>query len=103
MSKIRVTVHDDVRRDIAAACGYLRERSASAPEQFVAAYDRALETIELFPLAGLEIFAGYRRKTVRGFGYAVVYRVLDDEARVLAVVSMRRDPDVIAAEVDQRD
>lgn len=102
MSKIRVTVHDDVRRDVSAACDYLGQHSVAASQRFVAAYGHALETIEMFPLSGSELFAGYRRKTIRGFAYAVIYRHLGEEVRVLAVISMRRDPTAISSEIDQR-
>jgi plasmid stabilization system protein ParE len=52
----------------------------------------ALDLVDVFPFLGAAVFEDYRHVPLRVFPYMVVYRVVGEAVRVLAVVHTRRDP-----------
>jgi plasmid stabilization system protein ParE len=54
--------------------------------------EEALAAILDQPLAGKVIHADVRRRLVRKFPYAVLYRITDEGVRVLAIMNLHRRP-----------
>jgi plasmid stabilization system protein ParE len=59
---------------------------------FVAAVERAVSFLRTYPDAGAPIGRSVRRVLVRGFPYAVIYRLDPEGAFILAVAHVRRRP-----------
>jgi plasmid stabilization system protein ParE len=92
-----VRLEPEAREEFLAAVEWYQERSAAVARRFVDEVDRGLNEIrsnpESWPLAphvpeNLQV----RRILLRKFPYALVFLLLDDEIRVLAIAHGRRLP-----------
>jgi plasmid stabilization system protein ParE len=75
-----------------AARQWYEDRLPALGEAFVDALEATVGRIEANPLAYPMAHGELRRALLRGFPYAVIYRVSDAELLVVAVVHERRDP-----------
>lgn len=87
----------EARGELLAAIDWYEARDSELGPRFLAAVERALESIqhapEAYPVAlGEERRSAARRKRLEGFPYAIVYLVFPEEVRVLAVAHGRRRP-----------
>jgi toxin ParE1/3/4 len=98
----RLIFHPGVEHDLDQILDYYRERDPALPARFRARLKDQIDRIQLFPESGAVLFESYRRTSLHRFPYMVVYRVGDDRIDVLAVVSARRDPAWIEANVSGR-
>jgi toxin ParE1/3/4 len=87
----------EARDEFLAAVDWYETRESGLGARFLAAVDRALDSIQYAPEAyPMALDEGYRsaarRKPLDDFPYAIVYLVFPDEIRVLAVAHGRRRP-----------
>jgi plasmid stabilization system protein ParE len=59
---------------------------------FLEEVDRCLQSIQTHPEAGAILRGDVRRRLVRRFPYALVYRIKPTSIRVLAVMNLKRRP-----------
>ena len=59
---------------------------------FLDEVDRCLQSIQAAPEAGAILRGTVRRRLLRRFPYAVLYRITPSGIRVLAVMNLRRPP-----------
>lgn len=74
-----------------AARWYERESSGLAAA-FALEIERCVAAILEQPAAGRQLDAGVRRRLVRRFPYAILYRVAGEDIRILAVMNLHRHP-----------
>jgi toxin ParE2 len=89
--KIRFTADADV--ELAHAVAYYDRLSAGLGAEFVAEVSDGLGRIEEYPEAWQLLGPRVRRYRLRRFPYGLVYRVLESEIVVLAVMHLHRKPD----------
>jgi plasmid stabilization system protein ParE len=90
---MRVSLHPDAEQDLLeAAAFYEREGSRALAARFVAEFKRVGVLLAGQPDIGAPRSRGRRGLAMNVFPYAVIYRVAEDELRILVVKHDRRGP-----------
>ena len=87
-----VIFHPAAEEELHDSARFYESRARGLGSDFVAAVERATAQIVQHPEATAPIFAGIRRRLVTGFPFALLYRVVGSEIRILAVMHLRRRP-----------
>jgi plasmid stabilization system protein ParE len=87
-----VSFHDLAKLELNEAAAYYEHESAGLGQAFITEVQRCTEEITRFPEAGLVVREAIRRRLIRRFPYALLYRVKTTEVRVLAVMNVKRRP-----------
>ena len=88
----RIELHPEARAEALEAEAWYSERDPSVAAAFTAALEDAIDAIANSPLTWPSHGEGTRRRLVKRFPYAVVYRILADHVQVIAVAHQRRRP-----------
>src|SRR5437667_8711616 len=80
------------QHEVEEASDYYEQQREGLGHEFILAFEKTLEDIELFPGLGSKIEANCRRRRLKKFPYGVVFRVYEGAIYVLAVMHMRRKP-----------
>jgi plasmid stabilization system protein ParE len=59
---------------------------------FLSELERVTRQIENNPESAPRILKAVRRKLLRGFPYSVMYSIVDDSVRILAIANQKRRP-----------
>jgi plasmid stabilization system protein ParE len=59
---------------------------------FLKEADRCIKSILKHPESGLVVTGVIRRRLLQGFPYAILYRIVPKQVRVLAVMNLKRRP-----------
>lgn len=89
-----VTIAALAEEDLRDACEWYERRSAGAGNKLLDAVDRCLQQISDHPLRFPVVHLDVRRTLVQSFAFAIFYRDLPGEVRIVAVVHQHRDPKV---------
>jgi len=81
-----------VGRDLAGGYAWYEGQRPGLGEEFLAAVDASLDTLEHFPEIFARVHGEVRRAIVSRFQYAVFYRVESKRVVVLSVLHTARDP-----------
>ena len=84
--------HRLAEQELAEAARYYAQERDGLGAAFGREVERCIAAILDHPFAGRVIVADVRRRLVRRFPYAILYRVTDAGIRVLAVMNLRRHP-----------
>jgi plasmid stabilization system protein ParE len=90
---MRLTYHPKAEAELVAAAGYYEARVPTLGAQFIGAADTAVVLIAEAPDRWRKVASEVRRYPMPRFPYAICYRVLGDEVRILAFKHHRRHPD----------
>ena len=87
-----ISFHTLAARELEDTALYYERESPGLGAAFVAEVERCVEAIALHPSIGARVQAGIRRRFLRRFPYALLYRAGDGHVRILAVMNLRRRP-----------
>ena len=87
-----VSFHDLAKLELNEAAQYYNSESPGLGEAFITAVERCTDEIVEYPEAGLVVRGSIRRRLIRRFPYALLYRVKPTELRILAVMNLKRRP-----------
>ena len=87
-----VSFHDLAKVELHEAAQYYERESRGLGEAFVTEVERCSDAIVRFPEAGPVVHGSIRRRLVRRFPYALLYRVKPAGVRVLALMNLKRRP-----------
>jgi toxin ParE1/3/4 len=96
---VKLVVFEEARAEAIEAAIWYESKRTGAGERLLAAVDDALARLENDPLRFpvLETIEpndlGLRRVLLSRFPYLVIYQILSEETRVIAVAHARRQPD----------
>ncbi len=85
-----VEFHPATRWEIRKACSWYRDQSLTAEDGFLADLRHAVEQVSLAPNQWPLYKAGARRYVFNRYPYSLIYRVIGDAVRVLAVAHDKR-------------
>ena len=87
-----VSFHDLAKLELNEAAEYYESESAGLGQAFITEVERSTDEIVRYPEAGLVMRGSIRRRVIRRFPYALLYRVKPTEVRILAVMNLKRRP-----------
>jgi plasmid stabilization system protein ParE len=87
-----VSFHDLAQLELNEAARYYESESPGLGQAFITAVERCTDEIVQYPEAGLVVRGSIRRRLIRRFPYALLYRVKPTEVRILAVMNLKRRP-----------
>lgn len=90
---MRVIYHPDAETELIQAAQFYEERVPTLGAQFLDAAGRAILLISEAPDRWRIMEKNVRRYSMPRFPYAIYYRVLSDDLRILAFKHHRRHPD----------
>lgn len=85
-------IHPAALAEMAEAARFYEDRAPGLGREFFAEVVVVIRSAVENPDAGMTQEPPYRRMLCRRFPFAVVYRQVDDELRILAVAHQRRRP-----------
>jgi plasmid stabilization system protein ParE len=87
-----VSFQDLAKLELNEAADYYKSESVGLGQAFITEVERCTDEIVQYPEAGLVMHGSIRRRLIRRFPYAVLYRVKPTEIRILAVMNLKRRP-----------
>ena len=86
-------LHPGAEQDIREAAEFYREQAGMALSQaFLSEFEHAVDLLLQYPAAGAMWRSGSRRFVTRRFPFSLVYTVVGDQIRILAVAHHNRRP-----------
>ena len=89
---IRIELDPEAEAELESAVDWHLSQSRAAADRFADVYERAVEAIYQFPEIGRPLGGGLRRLNLARTDYAIIYRLRDDTATVIAVAHASRRP-----------
>ena len=88
----RPEFHRLADRELNEAAQYYELESPGLGSSFLKEVDRCLQSIEEHPEAGVILRGSVRRRLLRRFRYALLYKIKPRSIRILAVMNLKRRP-----------
>ena len=89
---MRLVLHPAALSELVEATGFYEAQAARHGLDFFQEVERVLRILEENPEVASVFDPPYRRYVCRRFPFAVVYRIVGDHVRALAVMHQRRRP-----------
>lgn len=90
--KGRASYHRLAEQELVEAARWYEQESPRLGAAFALEIERCVAAILDQPLAGKLVDAEVRRRLVRRFPYAMLYRITGEGIRILAVMNLHRHP-----------
>jgi len=84
--------HDLAKVELNEAAQYYEVESAGLGAAFLAEAEHAVAAVLEYPESSPVVRGSVRRRILRRFPYGLLYRVNDQQLRILAVMNLRRRP-----------
>jgi len=88
----RPDFHRLAERELNEAAQYYDVEEPGLGSSFLQEVDRCLQSIEAHPEAGAILRSSVRRRLLRRFPYALLYKIKLSGIRILAVMNLKRRP-----------
>jgi plasmid stabilization system protein ParE len=86
-------LHPEAQQDLREAAEFYREQAGTALSQsFLAEFEHSVRLLLQYPRLGAIWRHGKRRLVTRRFAFSVIYTLVDDQVRILAVAHHSRRP-----------
>jgi plasmid stabilization system protein ParE len=93
----------EVENDVLAGYSWYESKSPGLGEEFLRAFYAGAHEAARHPLLCAEAHAGFRRRLIARFPYALYFRIQASSAVVFGLFHCARDPGTIAAMLHERD
>ena len=98
---MRLTYHAEAEAELIEAASFYESRVRGLGERFLKEFDVAVSTILSAPTRWTVVEDDLRRFSLRRFPYAIYYRVVEVEVRILVVKHHKRHPDYWRHRLDE--
>ena len=88
----RPEFHELAEQELNEAAQYYDLEDPGLGSSFLEEGDRCLQSIESHPEAGAILLGSVRRRLLRRFPYALLYKIKPTGIRILAVMNLKRRP-----------
>jgi plasmid stabilization system protein ParE len=89
---MQIILHPLAEAEIIETARFYEDRAPGLGENFLHDFERALAQISDAPEAGAPMGQTVRRVLLKRFPFSILYRPLENELRILAVMHHRRRP-----------
>jgi toxin ParE1/3/4 len=87
-----VIFHPLAEQELLDAVSYYEEQETGLGLEYLGEVEHAVNFLMRYPEAGAKVKGSIRRLTLPKFPYSLLYRVLEEQIRVLAVAHHKRKP-----------
>lgn len=87
-----VIFHPLAEQELLDAVSYYEEQEAGLGLEYLGEVEHAVNFLVRYPEAGCKVRGSIHRLTLPKFPYSLLYRVLEEQIRVLAVAHHKRKP-----------
>jgi toxin ParE1/3/4 len=87
-----VSIHEVADIELNEAARYYESKVDGLGFAFLDEVERVVNLIRYNPESAPRIYKVVRRKILRGFPYSVMYSIVDDSIRILAIANQKRRP-----------
>jgi hypothetical protein len=87
-----VSFHEDAELELNEAAKYYDSKVNGLGFVFLSEVERVAEQIKKNPESSSIILKAVRRRLLRGFPYSIMYSIVEDSLRILAIASQKRRP-----------
>ena len=87
-----VSIHEVADIELKEAARYYESKVNGLGFAFLDEVERVVNLIRNNPESALRIYKVVRRKILRGFPYSIMYSIVDDSIRILAIANQKRRP-----------
>jgi toxin ParE1/3/4 len=87
-----VIFHPLAEQELLDAVSYYEEQETGLGLEYLGEVEHAVNFLVRYPEAGAKVSGSIRRLTLPKFPYSLLYRLLDDQIRILAVGHHKRKP-----------
>ena len=87
-----VSIHEVADIELKEAARYYESKVDGLGFAFLDEVERVVNLIRNNPESALRIYKVVRRKILRGFPYSIMYSIVDDSIRILAIANQKRRP-----------
>jgi plasmid stabilization system protein ParE len=92
MAQYNVIIQPEAEQDLDDAFEYLEAQQKGLGFQLLAELTDILEALESSPLLFQKVYGEKRRAVVKRFKYNVIYKVINTEVYILAIIHGSRNP-----------
>jgi plasmid stabilization system protein ParE len=93
MPAYNVIIQPEAEHDLDEAYAWLETQHSGLGFQFLANLTETIELLEENPFLFQKVYGEKRRAVVQRFGYNLIYKVVDKEVYILAIMHGSRDPE----------
>jgi len=87
-----VSIHEVADIELKEAARYYESKVNGLGFAFLDEVERVVNLIRDNPESAPRIYKVVRRKILRGFPYSIMYSIVDDSIRILAIANQKRRP-----------
>ena len=87
-----VSIHEVADIELKEAARYYESKVDGLGFAFLNEVERVVNLIRDNPESAPRIYKVVRRKILRGFPYSIMYSIVDDSIRILAIANQKRRP-----------
>lgn len=87
-----VSFHEIAELELNEAAKYYESKMRGLGIAFISEMERVTRHIQHNPESAPRILKTVRRKLLRGFPYSIMYSIVDDSIRILAIANQKRRP-----------
>jgi hypothetical protein len=87
-----VSIHEVADIELKEAARYYESKVDGLGFAFLDEVERVVNLIRDNPESAPHIYKFVRRKILRGFPYSIMYSIVDDSIRILAIANQKRRP-----------
>ena len=87
-----VSIHEVADIELKEAARYYESKVDGLGFAFLDEVERVVKLIRDNPESAPRIYKVVRRKILRGFPYSIMYSIVDDSIRILAIANQKRRP-----------
>jgi len=87
-----VSIHEVADIELKEAARYYESKVDGLGFAFLDEVERVVNPIRDNPESAPRIYKVVRRKILRGFPYSIMYSIVDDSIRILAIANQKRRP-----------
>jgi len=92
MPTYQVTIQPEAEQDLDDAFAYFEAQQTGLGFQLLADLTEVLELLEENPFLFQTIYGEKRRAVIQRFGYNLIYKVIEFDAYILAIIHGQRNP-----------
>ncbi len=90
---MNVSFHPEAKTEMFESAVYYQDKSPGLGFDFINDIENTIIDVERFPFSGVLIEDGIRRKLVRKFPFAVLYKINGIEIYILAIMHLNKKPE----------